>query len=97
MAFNATLTNCTSAFELFETTYSFLPPLMMIASRVGMQIGAPSPISPPGDCEVSGADRHFTHLESGIDSIKSLPSPAVALAGDLVCRPGSFYIAFYDR
>ena len=82
--------NRASEFKFFETTCSFLPYLMKLDSLVCIQIGAPSPSSPPGDWEVSGIGRQFIRLDGVLQSIRSLPPMADAMAEELVYRARSF-------
>ena len=81
--------------RLYETTYSFLPRPTKPTSLVGIQIGARTPFSPPRDWRIFGNGRQFTQPDQVMGSIRIIPSAAVALSGELVFRPGVFYIGFY--
>ena len=86
--------NRTPEFKLYETTYSFLPCPMNLASLIGIQIGGRPPRSPPGDWRVSGVGRQFIRPGHVVESIRSIHSPDVALSEELVYRPGVVYSGF---
>ena len=93
----AILMNRTSAFRLYETTYSFLPFIMKVASLVGIQISARSPISPPDAWHISSVGRQFILHGHVLDSIRNIPSSAVALSGESIYRSGRFCSGFYPQ